>query len=150
MYNNNDHSTRQRQRASLDAKKKEASESEEVFFLKREWNRHQTQQHLIQMDQIQRAFRSQNKALDELKKDNPQLYTKAIQVISPQTRRHAIPSSSIYIHTIHLKIIKLDHTMLPFVRDGPVRTPANKDYEPPEGDYYDVTNLFDKRLTTAS
>ena len=38
-------------------------------------------QHIIQMEQIERALKSQEKALKELKRDNIDLYNKAIQVI---------------------------------------------------------------------
>lgn len=52
----------------------------EEHFLKKEWARYLSQQHQIQMDQLNRALQSQKKALDELKKDNINLYNMAIQV----------------------------------------------------------------------
>ncbi len=55
-------------------------ESDDAFFLKKEWSNYMNHQHVIQMDQIERALRSQEKALKELKKDNLELYNKAIQV----------------------------------------------------------------------
>ena len=35
--------------------------------------------------------------------------------------------------------------MLPYVKEGPVYTPKNESYDPPEGDYEDVTYLYDKK-----
>jgi len=94
-------------------------EEDEEFFLKREWANYMAQQHAIQMEQIKCALKSQEVALKELKKDNLDLYEKAIQ---------------------------LDSNLLPYTREGPVHTPPNKIYEPPEGDYNDVTYLYDRRL----
>ena len=34
---------------------------------------------------------------------------------------------------------------MPFMHEGPVYTPPNPKYEPPEGDYDDVTFLYNKR-----
>jgi hypothetical protein len=56
-------------------------ESDDAYFLKKEWGSYMNHQHLAQMEQIERALRSQEKALKELKKDNVELYNKAIQVI---------------------------------------------------------------------
>lgn len=106
--------TRKRQVSQL-----KRNEEDEEFFLKKEWANYMANQHRIQMEQLKRALKSQEIALKELKKDNIDLYNKAIQ---------------------------LDTTMLPFTRDGPVQTPPNKIYEPPEGDYNDVTYLYDRRL----
>lgn len=94
-------------------------EEDEEFFLKREWANYMAQQHTIQMEQLKRAIKSQELALKELKKDNLDLYNKAIQ---------------------------LDSNLLPYTREGPVNTPPNPTYEPPEGDYNDVTYLYDRRL----
>lgn len=94
---------------------------DEEHFLKKEWARYLTQQHMHQMSQLNRALKSQKIALDELKKDNITLYNMAIQ---------------------------LDSNLIPYVREGPVHTPPLKsqEYEPPEGDYLDVTYLYDKRV----
>ena len=53
----------------------------EENFLKKEWARYMLQQHQLQMNQLDRALKSQKIALDELKKDNINLYNMAIQVI---------------------------------------------------------------------
>ncbi len=55
-------------------------ELDDAFFLKKEWANYMNHQHMNQMEQIQRASKSQEKALKELKKDNIELYNKAIQV----------------------------------------------------------------------
>jgi len=94
-------------------------EEDEEFFLKKEWANYMAQQHNIQMEQLKKAIRSQEIALKELKKDDIDLYNKAIQ---------------------------LDSKLLPFTREGPVNTPPNSIYEAPEGDYNDVTYLYDRRL----
>lgn len=31
------------------------------------------------------------------------------------------------------------------MKDGPVQTPPKNNYEPPEGDYYDTTYLYDRK-----
>ncbi len=56
-------------------------EEDEEFFLKKEWANFMAQQHSNQMQQIKRALKSQEVALKELKKDNLELYNKAIQVM---------------------------------------------------------------------
>ena len=56
-------------------------DEDEEFFLKKEWANYMAQQHNNQMEQIKRAIKSQEIALKELKKDNLDLYNKAIQVI---------------------------------------------------------------------
>lgn len=55
-------------------------QEDDEFFLKKEWANYMAQMHKNQMSQIQRALQSQEKALNELKKDNIDLYLKAIQV----------------------------------------------------------------------
>jgi len=39
----------------------------------------------------------------------------------------------------------LDEGLVPYLKEGPVHTPPTKTYEPPEGDYLDVTYLYDRR-----
>lgn len=55
-------------------------ELDEKHFLKKEWARYMFQQHQIQMTQLKQALKSQKLALNELKKDNINLYNMAIQV----------------------------------------------------------------------
>ena len=55
-------------------------QEDDEFFLKKEWANFMAQLHKNQMSQLQIALKSQEKALNELKKDNADLYYKAIQV----------------------------------------------------------------------
>jgi large subunit ribosomal protein L40 len=83
-----------------------------------EWSRYKEKQHLEQTDQIKSMLKSQEKALNELKKDNFSLYEMAIQI---------------------------DDKLINFKHEGPCFTPEIKGYEAPEGDYIDVTYLYDRR-----
>lgn len=93
-------------------------QEDDEHFLKKEWSIYTNQQHQMQLSQIQAALKSQELALKELKKDNLSLYNMAIQ---------------------------LDESLTTYTREGPVHTPANQNYDPPEGDYQDVTYLYDRR-----
>lgn len=55
-------------------------QEDDEFFLKKEWANYMAQLHKNQMNQLQVALKSQEKALKELKKDNIDLYYKSIQV----------------------------------------------------------------------
>ena len=55
-------------------------EMEEEYFLKKEWTKFINRQHIVQMEQIKLALKSQENALLELKSDNYDFYNKAIQV----------------------------------------------------------------------
>lgn len=68
-----------RQRSQVELSKEEIDDE---YFLKKEWKKYIAQQHDLQMEQIQRALKSQENALKELKKDNMSLYLMAIQVIN--------------------------------------------------------------------
>lgn len=108
-------------------------EIDEEFFLKKEWANFINEQHRNQMEQLERALKSQQEALKELKKDNTTLYSAAIQVLKS-------------IHLFFFKFIfKLDTKLIPYMKDGPVHTPPKNNYEPPEGDYYDTTYLYDRK-----
>ncbi|CAF0731239.1 unnamed protein product [Brachionus calyciflorus] len=91
---------------------------DDEYFLKKEWANYINLKQMNQLEQINRALKSQEDALKELKKDNFTLYNAAIQ---------------------------LDTKLIPYAREGPVHTPPSKNYEPPEGDYYDTTYLYDRR-----
>lgn len=56
-------------------------EIDEEYFLKKEWANYINEQHRNQMEQLERAIKSQQEALKELKKDNVSLYSAAIQVL---------------------------------------------------------------------
>ena len=55
-------------------------EEDDEFFLRKEWANYLAKQHASQMEQLELACKSQEKALRELKKDNIELYNRAIQV----------------------------------------------------------------------
>lgn len=55
-------------------------ETNDEYFLNKEWNNYLKNQHRFQMEQIERALKSQELALNELKSDNLNLYNMAIQV----------------------------------------------------------------------
>lgn len=93
-------------------------QNDEEYFLKKEWATYILNQRQTQLEQIKRALKSQEEALKELKRDSPQLYNAAIQ---------------------------LDAELVPYVREGPVHTMPVAQYEAPEGDFLDVTKLYDKR-----
>ena len=116
---------------------------DEEYFLKKEWKKYIHQQHNFQMDQIQRALTSQEYALQELKCDSLIFYNKAIQVLNERSQfrlfQIRVMPKQVYF------LLQIDSKMLPFVHDGPVHTPPNLKYEPPEGDYDDVTFLYDRR-----
>ena len=66
-----------RQRTGIELSKQEIDEE---YFLKKEWKKYINQQQNLQMEQIQRALKTQEHALQELKADNFNFYQKAIQV----------------------------------------------------------------------
>lgn len=90
-----------------------------IKFIK-EWQSYRENQAKNEFLMLTKAVKAQERALKELKKDNHSLYMQAIQI---------------------------DYSLIPYVRDGPSYTPPinEKEFEPPEGDYLDVTFLFDKK-----
>lgn len=85
------------------------------------------------LDRIQYA---QQRALDELRKESEELYQEAIQVIW-------IPINNLFIINNWCNF-QPDFQLLPFVSDGPCRTPPIENYEAPDGDYLDVSRKWDK------
>ena len=55
-------------------------EINDQYFLKKEWAIFVSRQRMNQIEQLEKALKSQERALIELKKDNFDLYNKAIQV----------------------------------------------------------------------
>lgn len=53
---------------------------EQRVLLEKKWAKYKYEQHLADMRMIDRIFMSQQKALDELKKESEELYQEAIQV----------------------------------------------------------------------
>jgi len=74
---------RLRKRSGIELTKQEMDEE---YFLKKEWKKYIHQQHNFQMDQIQRALKSQEYALQELKCDSSIFYNKAIQVLNERNQ----------------------------------------------------------------
>ncbi|XP_017779837.1 PREDICTED: 39S ribosomal protein L40, mitochondrial [Nicrophorus vespilloides] len=93
--------------------------SEEVLegriLLEKSWAKYRRDQHLRDLQMLDRIAFSQQHALDELRKESEELYQEAIQV---------------------------DFTLLPFNAVGPVNTPKIDDYEAPDGDYVDVSRQW--------
>jgi lipoate synthase len=92
---------------------------EAVKFVK-EWQTYRQNQSKIEFNALTRAVKAQERALKELKRDNFNLYEQAIQI---------------------------DYNLIPYIREGPSYTSSisEKAFEPPEGDYLDVTFLYDKK-----
>ncbi|XP_069681724.1 large ribosomal subunit protein mL40 [Periplaneta americana] len=90
-------------------------QQEERTLLHKEWARYKTKQHLKDMQMVDRLVFSQQRALDELRKESEELYQAAIQINPLQ---------------------------LPFTVRGPVRTPPIKDYDSPDGEYTDVSKKW--------
>ena len=88
----------------------------ETFEIK--WGKLKKKKFLEQGEQILALKTSQGEALKELKNDNIKLFDLATQ---------------------------LDDGLINFTHDGPSYTPKIKNYEAPDGDYYDVTYLYDKK-----
>lgn len=91
-------------------------EAESRILLEKEWNRYKTKQHLADTQAIDSILYSQQKALDELRAESEDLYQEAIQ---------------------------LDLALLPHTAKGPVKTPAIKNYDSPDGEYTNTTRKFD-------
>lgn len=74
------------------------------------------QENLNDFKILDKLVAAQTKALNELRFESEELYQQAIQP---------------------------DMGMIPFVAKGPVRTPPNKDYAFVDGDYNNVTKVYD-------
>ena len=55
-------------------------ESERRALLLKDWTRYKTKQHFCEMAAVTRVRRSQQRALEELRKESEELYQSAIQV----------------------------------------------------------------------
>lgn len=84
--------------------------------LQKEWSRYKHLEHLKDVQLLDRMAYSQQKALDELRKESEELYLEAIQI---------------------------DPSLLPYKSQGPVDTPPIKDYEAPDGEYLDVSKKWE-------
>ncbi|XP_056637555.1 39S ribosomal protein L40, mitochondrial [Diorhabda sublineata] len=88
---------------------------EKRALLLKKWCHYKREQHLADMQMLDRIAYSQQKALDELRKESEELYQEAVQS---------------------------DFQLLPFVCQGPVETPPIKHYNSPDGDYQDVSKKW--------
>lgn len=92
-----------------------AEEEEKRALLFKEWTKYKREQRLQDIQMIDRVVFSQQKALDELRKESEDLYQEAIQ---------------------------LDLNLIPFEVNGPVRTAPIKNYESPDGEYLDISKKW--------
>lgn len=88
---------------------------EKRILIEKKWAKYMRNEHLADMQMIDRIMYSQQRALDQLRLESEELYQEAIQP---------------------------DFTLLPFKSEGPDNTPPIKDYEAPDGDYVDVSKVW--------
>ncbi|XP_004529241.1 39S ribosomal protein L40, mitochondrial [Ceratitis capitata] len=84
--------------------------------LTKKWATYKHQEKVSDFQAIDRLLQSQNRALNELRKESEELYQEAIQI---------------------------DMTLLPAKTCGPVATPPIKNYVSPDGDYHKETKKWD-------
>lgn len=82
----------------------------------KKWSQFRMEQKLNDLKNLDKLVAAQDKALQELRFESEELYQQAIQT---------------------------DMDMIPFVAKGPVQTPPIKGYIYVDGDYNDITKLFD-------
>ncbi|XP_059471169.1 large ribosomal subunit protein mL40 [Neocloeon triangulifer] len=87
-------------------------EMEERALLLKEWSKYKMKLKLLDIQLLDRAIMSQQKALDELRLESEELYQEAVQ---------------------------MDLNVMPFTIKGPTHTPAIKDYDSPDGEYTDIS-----------
>ncbi|EFA07359.2 large ribosomal subunit protein mL40 [Tribolium castaneum] len=92
------------------------SELEQRALLDKQWATYRKNEHLTDVQMLDRIFFAQQKALDELRKESEELYQEAMQI---------------------------DFRLLPFKSEGPLETPAIDNYESPDGDYADVSKKWE-------
>ncbi|XP_074034373.1 mitochondrial ribosomal protein L40 [Leptinotarsa decemlineata] len=85
-----------------------------VDLLKR-WCMFRQQQHMADVQMLDRLIYSQQRALDELRQESEELYQEAIQ---------------------------FDPFLMPFKSQGPVESPAIENYDTPDGDYQDISRKW--------
>jgi large subunit ribosomal protein L40 len=91
-------------------------EDERRALLIKKWAGFRMEENLNDFKLLDKLVVSQNKALQELRLESEELYQQAIQT---------------------------DMDMIPFTAKGPVETPPIKDYEFVDGDYSDVTKMYE-------
>ncbi|XP_042905184.1 large ribosomal subunit protein mL40 isoform X2 [Parasteatoda tepidariorum] len=96
-------------------------EIHERMELKQLWAVYKRKEHVAEMSAIQRIIDAQEKALDALQEASPSLYEAAIQ-----------PNPS----------------FIPFKMLGPVETPPINKFDYPDGNYTDITKVYEPILPT--
>ncbi|XP_050731252.1 39S ribosomal protein L40, mitochondrial-like [Eriocheir sinensis] len=91
-------------------------EEERRASLAKEWCQYRYKQHMAEVTMIDKMIAARDRALEELRQESEDLWFEAIQV---------------------------DATLLPFKAKGPVSTPPIKDYDAPDGEYYNITRNWD-------
>ncbi|KAJ8960352.1 hypothetical protein NQ317_009075 [Molorchus minor] len=84
-------------------------------LLEKKWCNFKREQHLADLQMLDRISYCQQKALDELQRESKELYNEAIQP---------------------------DFHSLPFKSDGPTETPPIENYDTPDGEYLDVSKKW--------
>ncbi|PVD27611.1 hypothetical protein C0Q70_12775 [Pomacea canaliculata] len=91
-------------------------ETESHALLQKQWARYKFRQFVQEVHAISSILQEQDRALEELRFESPELYQMAIQV---------------------------DDKLIPFSFKGPTKTPPIKGYEAQDGEYIDTTKTFD-------
>ncbi|KAK7499884.1 hypothetical protein BaRGS_00008975 [Batillaria attramentaria] len=91
-------------------------ESESRALLQKEWSRYKFRQFTEETAMLSSLLASQERALEELKFESPELYQMALQT---------------------------DDGLVPFEMKGPTATPPIKGFDAVDGEYIDVTKTFD-------
>ncbi|XP_063861064.1 LOW QUALITY PROTEIN: large ribosomal subunit protein mL40-like [Scylla paramamosain] len=101
-------------------KRQEVPISEEVAEqraqLAKQWCHYKFEQHQVEVTMLKKIMVARDQALEELRQESEDLWLEAIQV---------------------------DPALLPFRAKGPVATPPIKDYDTPDGEYYNITKKWD-------
>lgn len=104
--------------------------------LEKQWSQYKHKEHLADIQMLDRIMYSQQKALDELRKESEELYQEAIQV------RHFFSYSVLIGNSKFAINLQIDPTFLPVKMEGPADTPAVKDYDSPDGVYDDISKKW--------
>lgn len=112
---------------------------EKRSILQKKWAQFRREQHLKDAQLIDRITYMQQKALDQLKIENEQLYQEAIQVCEWVV---FVTYYSIYESTDFVKF-QIDFRLIPFNFNGPVETPQINGYEATDGEYLDVSKKWE-------
>lgn len=91
-------------------------EQERRALLMKKWAHYRMQENLLDYKIVDKLMSAQTKAIQELRFESEELYQQAVQP---------------------------DMDMIPFIAKGPVKTPPMKDYEFVDGDYNNLTRVFD-------